>query len=64
MKKVSRDHWTLNKMFTFTEIAFLQLNWTGSVKPRLSYAEMLVGVSVRGDDVLFMINQIRVKCSK
>ena len=58
MKKENNGQWTLNKMFTFTENAFRQLNWTGFVTPQASFIEMLVDVSVQGNDVLFMLNQI------
>ena len=58
MKKENNDQWTLNDRFKFTETAFRQLNWTGFVTPQASFTEMLVDVSVQGDDVLFMLNQI------
>lgn len=64
LKKEDDDHWTLNKMFTFTDTAFRQLNWTGFVTPQASFTEMLVDVSVQGDDVLFMLNQIVTTSSR
>ena len=64
MKNEISGNWTLNKMFTFTDNAFLQLNWDGPVEPRLSYREMSVNVTVKGDNVVFVIDQIREKCTK
>ena len=64
MKNEISGNWTLNKMFTFTDNALPQLNWDGPVEPRLSYTEMYVNVTVKGDNVVFVIDQIREKCTK
>ena len=50
--------WNLEDRFNFTESAFREIHWTGFVKPQATFKEMLVDVSVEGETVTYMLNQI------
>ena len=50
--------WNLEDRFIFTDSAFQEIHWTGFVTPQATFKEMLVDVSVEGETVTYMLNQI------